>query len=85
MSSKQKKTFRVTRKEYCLSPLSINFYEFFFADLARLKVRVKARVVEAVGEALHVAGEEEGGGGEAVGGVDGLKSQSPQLNSWMLN
>ena len=41
--------------------------------------------MEAVGEALHVAGEEEGGGGEAVGGVDGLKSQSPQLNSWTLN
>ena len=41
--------------------------------------------MEAVGGALHVAGEEEGGGGEAVGGVDGLKSQSPQLNSWTLN
>ena len=61
--------------------LNINFYEYFFADLDR----VKARVVEAVGEALHVAGEEEGGGGEAVEGVDGLKSRSPQLNSWMLN
>lgn len=37
--------------------------------------------MEAVGEGHHVAGEEEGGGGEAVEGVVGLKSQSPQLSS----
>ena len=65
--------------------MSFNFYKFFFADLARVKARVNPRVVEAVGEALHVAGGEEGGEGEAVGEVDGLKSQSPQLNSWTLN
>lgn len=41
--------------------------------------------MEAVGEGHHVGGEEEGEGGEAVGGVVGLKIQSPQLSSWMLN